>query len=76
MEEVMNDIHFHSDEIALDIVVKGFHCRVEVNMKSKSTSTYVLELSIDELTRIFANALYQKFEMIVSDVFEIAARKN
>jgi hypothetical protein len=72
----MNDIHFHSDEIALDIVVKGFHCHIEVNMKSKSTSTYVLELSIDELTRIFANALYQKFEMIVSEVFEIAARKN
>jgi hypothetical protein len=76
MEEVMNDIHFHSDEIALDIVVKGFHCHIEVSMKSKSTSTYVLELSIDELTRIFANALYQKFEMIVSEVFEIASRKN
>ena len=71
----MNDIHFHSDEISIDVTIKGFHCHIEVNMKNKSTSTYVLELSIDEFTKVIAEALYEKFDKIVESVFENASRK-
>ena len=68
------DVETSNGEMAVLIVCEGFRCYTRVWSK-KYHSEYYLEFSTDELTKFLAAALYEKFETIVSNVFE-TARKN
>jgi len=62
-------------EMALKIACEGFKCYTRVWSKKYSTE-YYLEFSSDELTRILATALKQKFDEAVDEVFKNATIKN